>query len=124
VSLCIRASLRAALASRIHVSPPVPHVSDAALAARTRPPSLPLKSLEDLVRGSGYAACLGHGRASAIKGVIRRLNAFGLSVRVVVSDDINGRASDRPQTATARRGASTREGEIEQRLKRRAQLIA
>jgi hypothetical protein len=60
----------------------------------------------------------------AIERVIRRSNALSLRVRMVIRDYIYGSASARPQTATARRGASTSEGEIKQTLKRRAQLIA
>ncbi len=59
----------------------------------------------------------------AIKGVIRRRNAVGLRIRMVIRDDIEGRASRLPYTATARRRASTSEGEIEQPLTRHAQII-
>lgn len=58
----------------------------------------------------------------AFKSVIRRRNALSFRVGMVIGDDINGRASPRPQTATAR-DAATSKGEIEQFLKRRSQLI-
>jgi hypothetical protein len=63
-------------------------------------------------------------RLGSIEGVIRRHNALSLRVRMVMRDDINGRASVRPQTSMARRGTSTSEGDVEQPQKRRAQLIA
>jgi len=59
----------------------------------------------------------------AIKGVICCRDAVGLGIRMVICNDVDGRTSRCPQTATARRGASASEGEVEQPLKRRTKLF-
>ena len=59
----------------------------------------------------------------AIERVVSGRNAVGLGIRMVVRDHIDRSESARSQAAIGMRSAPTSEGLVQQRLKRRTQLI-